>query len=196
MEEEKNDQQNLYTLHYIQKQEQLLLDFLRKNIDAEVRIVALNNNINEANARYEESQKQVALGNELLNQAAASIETLTAENDRITRQLEASKTDISSLQSNYTALQQKNQEINSQKERIIKEAQGENQLKLNEAGIRIKQLEDELKLCNSRSEELKTEYQHQVEELNNLYTENQKLKGDDSKKAKKKEPPATLPDEF
>lgn len=197
MEEEKTEQQNLYTLHYIQKQEQLLLDFMRKNIDAEVRIVGLNNTISELNNRFDESQKQVELGNEMLAQAAASIESLTVERDKLREELDKVKTDISSLQSNYTALQQKNQEIISERDKIIKENQGENQLKLNEAGIRIKQLEEELRLCNSRSEELKTEYKHQVEEINTLYTENQKLKGDDSKKLKKKETPAILPpDEF
>lgn len=197
MDEEKNEQQNLYTLHYIQKQEQLLLDFIRKNIDADVRIIALNNTINEANARYEESQRQVELGNEMLAQAAASIESLTVERDNLQEELEKVKSDRSSLQTNYTALQQKNQEIISERDKIIKENQGENQLKLNEAGIRIKQLEEELRLCNSRSAELNSEYQHQVEELNILYNENQKLKGEDSKKAKKKETPAILPpDEF
>lgn len=197
MDEEKNEQQNLYTLHYIQKQEQLLLDFIRKNIDADVRIIAHINTINEANARYEESQRQVEVGNEMLSQAAASIESLTVERDNLQEELEKVKSDRSSLQTNYTALQQKNQEIISERDKIIKENQGENQLKLNEAGIRIKQLEEELRLCNSRSAELNSEYQHQVEELNTLYNENQKLKGEDSKKPKKKETPAILPpDEF
>lgn len=197
MEEEKKEQQNLYTLHYIQKQEQMLLDFIRKNIDADVRIVALNNNIADAEARYEESQKQVALGNEMLSQAAVTIESLTVERDNIKAELEKVKAELSSLQSNYTALQQKNQEILSEKDKIIKENQGTNQLKLNEAGIRIKQLEEELKLCHSRTQELTSEYQHQVDELNNLYKENQKLKGEDSKKVKSKETPAKLPpDEF
>jgi chromosome segregation ATPase len=135
MDEEKKEQVDLYTIHYIQKQEQLLLDFMRKNIDAEVRIIALNNTINEANARYEESQRQVEIGNEMLRQAAVSIETLTVERDKLHEELEKVKSDRSSLQNNYTALQQKNQEIISEKDKIVKETQGEMQLKLNDAGI-------------------------------------------------------------
>ena len=197
MDEEKKEQVDLYTIHYIQKQEQLLLDFMRKNIDAEVRIIALNNTINEANARYEESQRQVEIGNEMLRQAAVSIETLTGERDKLHEELEKVKSDRSSLQNNYTALQQKNQEIISEKDKIVKETQGEMQLKLNDAGIRIKQLEEELALCNSRSAELNSEYRNQVDQLNTLYVENQKLKGEEeTKKPKKKETPATLPDEF
>jgi|694.fasta_scaffold01249_11 hypothetical protein len=197
MDEEKKEQVDLYTIHYIQKQEQLLLDFMRKNIDAEVRIIALNNTINEANARYEESQRQVEIGNEMLRQAAVSIETLTVERDKLHEELEKVKSDRSSLQNNYTALQQKNQEIISEKDKIVKETQGEMQLKLNDAGIRIKQLEEELALCNSRSAELNSEYRNQVDQLNTLYVENQKLKGEEeTKKPKKKETPATLPDEF
>jgi chromosome segregation ATPase len=197
MDEEKKEQVDLYTVHYIQKQEQLLLDFMRKNIDAEVRIIALNNTINEANARYEESQRQVEIGNEMLRQAAVSIETLTVERDKLHEELEKVKSDRSSLQNNYTALQQKNQEIISEKDKIVKETQGEMQLKLNDAGIRIKQLEEELALCNSRSAELNSEYRNQVDQLNTLYVENQKLKGEEeTKKPKKKETPATLPDEF
>ena len=194
MEEEKKD---VYPLHYIQKQEQLLLDFIRKNIDAEVRITGLNGVINDANARYEESQKQVELGNEMLQQAAASIESLTAQRDNLNEQIQNLNQNISSLQSNYTDLQTKSQAMIAEKEKNIREHDGQMQLKLNEAGIRIKQLEDELKLCNSRSEELKTEYQHQVEELNTIYRENQELKGGDTKKSRKKETPAILPtDEF
>jgi hypothetical protein len=52
-------------------------------------------------------------------------------------------------------------------------------------------------LCNSRSAELNSEYRNQVDQLNTLYVENQKLKGEEeTKKPKKKETPATLPDEF
>lgn len=196
MDEEKNEQQNLYTLHYIQKQEQLLLDFMRKNIDAEVRIVALNNNIAEANARYDESQKQVEIGNDMLQQAAVSIETLTVERDNTKLEVQELQSKLSSLQSNYTALEQKNQGLISEKDRLVRETQGEMQLKLNDAGVRIKDLEEQLKMCHSRSAELQHEYEKQVQELNIVYKENQDLKGGDTKKAKKRETPATLPDEF
>lgn len=195
MDDEKKEQKDLYTLHYIQKQEQLLLEFMRKNIDAEVRIVALNNSIKEANDRFDESQRQVEIGNEMINQAAASIESLTMERDKLKEEADNFKETIASLKNNCSVLEQKNREALLEKDKIGRQVQGEMQIKLNEAGVKIKDLEEQLRLCHSRTEELQSEYKNQVEQLNTVYKENEELKGGDTKK-KRKDPSATLPDEF
>lgn len=175
MEEEKKD---IYTLIYIQKQEQLLLDMMRKIVDAEVRITAMNNSINEANARFEESQKQVELSNEMMQQAAAGLEEIQLDNQNLRLEVGNLHTEISALQDNYTALDKKNQALIYEKEN----AQGQVNLKLVEADNKIKELEKTVENVRSSYDLLNDEYKRAVEEVNNL---TKQLESSDTKKARK-----------
>lgn len=64
---------------YIQRQEIMLLEYIRKGLDLEIKILNLNNSLQEISEKYNESQKNVAIQNELMQQAATSVESLTLE---------------------------------------------------------------------------------------------------------------------
>ena len=76
-------QQNDYTRLYILRQEQLLFDQIRKTIDAEIKASMLIKSSSELQIKYNESQKQVETQNEMMQQAANSIEDLTNRNKRL-----------------------------------------------------------------------------------------------------------------
>ena len=67
---------------YVQKQEKLLLDQIRRNLEYEIQIDDLTRALNEVSGKYEESQKQVEIQNDMMQQAANSVETLTIENKK------------------------------------------------------------------------------------------------------------------
>jgi len=82
-----DENKDQYALAFIQKQEQHIMELLRKNIDLEIKvsilnssIINLNNLLKESELRFEESQKNVSISNEIMNQATASIEDLTIKN--------------------------------------------------------------------------------------------------------------------
>lgn len=86
---EKTEQDN-YTLLFIQRQEQLLVEQIKKTIDAEIRL-------SFAFKKYEDSQKQVDLQNDMMQQAAKSIETLTVDKNNLEariKQLEENEQNI------------------------------------------------------------------------------------------------------
>lgn len=69
-----------YLKQYIQRQENLLLDYIRKTLDFELKNLILNASLQETSLKYDESQKQVEIQNELMQQAATGVESLTIEN--------------------------------------------------------------------------------------------------------------------
>ena len=76
---ESDDGQEKYLKQYIQRQEILLLDYIRKTIDLEIKSINLNASLIEFKTKYEESQKQVEIQNDLMQQAANGVESLTIE---------------------------------------------------------------------------------------------------------------------
>ena len=68
------------TLLYIQKQEQTILDYVRKQIDYEIKLHLLNDKINEQNNKLKELFETAEKQNSIIQQATASIEILSEEN--------------------------------------------------------------------------------------------------------------------
>ena len=68
------------TLLYIQKQEQTILEYVRKQIDYEIKLHLLNDNINKQNEKIKELSEIIDRQSNIINQASASIEVLTEEN--------------------------------------------------------------------------------------------------------------------
>ena len=68
------------TLLYIQKQEQTILEYVRKQIDYEIKLHLLNDNINKQNEKIKELSEVIDRQSNIINQASASIEVLTEEN--------------------------------------------------------------------------------------------------------------------
>jgi chromosome segregation ATPase len=132
---------------YIQKQEKMLLDHLRRNIEYELKTEDLSRAVNELSSKYEESQKQVEIQNDLMQQAANGVETLTIENKK---------------QETYLNTMRKSLE---DKDKRLVDYKNEND-----------KLKEKLESVEHIYGEMKQEYSRQTEELNIIFKENEELK--------------------
>ena len=139
---------------YMQKQEKMLLDHLRRNIEYELKTEDLSRAVNELSSKYEESQKQVEIQNDLMQQAANGVETITIEKQKLEKTVSNLEVMLSNKKKEYDDVMKKMSEFrnssdkcNEEKENIISELNN-----------------------------LKQEYKSQTEELNNLFKENEELK--------------------
>ena len=144
---ESDDGQEKYLKQYIQRQESLLLDFIRKNADLEIRVINLNASLTESIGKYEESQKQVEIQNSLMQQAANSVERLTIENKKYEKSIEDLRKSLTECRN-----------------------------ELSDSRSKSSSSEEEINLINARIKELKEEYNRQTAELSELFKENQELK--------------------
>ena len=166
---ESDDGQEKYLKQYIQRQELLLLDSIRKSLDLEIKVISLNGSLTEYKGKYEESQKQVEVQNDLMQQAANGVESLTIENKKLEKTLEE-------LKQSFTKCRD---ESNDYKTKNIS-------------------LQEELKLANHNVKEIRDEYNRQTKELSELFKENQELKTKlpINKTKAKKQTVILPPDEF
>jgi predicted RNase H-like nuclease (RuvC/YqgF family) len=126
---ESNEGQDIYFKQYIQRQENLFLDFMRKNIHLEIRVSALSFSLQDITAKYEESQKQVTIQNDLMQQAANSVEKLTIEKMNLEkRETENNKT-IEDLKKNLNDCKEERKKYARQNEEMNKLYSENNQLK-------------------------------------------------------------------
>lgn len=130
-----NDNEN-YALIYIQKQEQFILEIVRKSVNLEVQIVSLTNKINEFEKLYNESQNNVSQQNQMMEQAANSIKELTVKSEKYEK-----------LKSDYS-------NINNERDKILSENHILNK-KINELTNEINRQNDEMKKLYDENEELK-----------------------------------------
>ena len=147
----------------------LLLDYIRKTIDLEIKAISLNSSLIDYKAKYEESQKQVEIQNSLMQQAANSVERLTIENKKYEKSIEDLRKSLTECRN-----------------------------ELSDSRSKSSSSEEEINLINARIKELKEEYNRQTAELSELFKENQELKSKlPINKTKVKKTVVTLPpDEF
>ena len=126
-----NDNNEIIALSYIQKQEQFILEMVRKNLNLEVHIVSLNNKISECEKLYKESQNNVLQQNDLMNQAAVSIKELTEKKDKY----EKLKNDYSVVINEKNSLIEQNKELNRKVNELLNE--------INRQNVEMKTLYDE-----------------------------------------------------
>lgn len=126
-----NDNNEIVALSYIQKQEQFILEMVRKNLNLEVHIVSLNNKISECEKLYKESQNNVLQQNDLMNQAAVSIKELTEKKDKY----EKLKNDYSVVINEKNSLIEQNKELNRKINELLNE--------INRQNVEMKTLYDE-----------------------------------------------------
>lgn len=117
-----NDNNEIIALSYIQKQEQFILEMVRKNLNLEVHIVSLNNKISECEKLYKESQNNVLQQNDLMNQAAVSIKELTEKKDKY----EKLKNDYSVVINEKNSLIEQNKELNRKVNELLNEINRQN----------------------------------------------------------------------
>lgn len=156
-----DENKDQYTLAFIQKQEQHIMELLRKSIDLEIKvsilnssIINLNNLLKESELRFEESQKNVSFSNEIMNQATTSIEDLTIKNKQHIEREETLVKTITNLQVEVDKLKSEIGSISVQRE---------------EAKKQVIALENSV-------EQYKREINRQNEELQSLFKENEELK--------------------
>jgi chromosome segregation ATPase len=117
-----SEQQSDYTRFYIKRQEQILIESIKKNIDLEVKLAMLIDNINNLSKKHEEALQTIETQQEIINQATVSIEELTTrkiENENIIKNL-TDRAD-KAAETNRTIIEEKNSvvnEINMQKGRL------------------------------------------------------------------------------
>ena len=150
-----------YNQIYIQKQEQLLVQYMRKSIDDEIKIMMLNgsifqlnNTIKEWETKFDESQNNVASQNEIMLQATRSIEDLTNK----------TKSQQDQINNLNTELTEKNNRFNTIQNDI------------NSANISKDKAFNELELIKNSIEQYKREITRQNEEMLLLFEENKQLK--------------------
>jgi len=117
-----SDQQSDYTRFYVKRQEQIVIEQLKKIIDLEVKMTMLIENTNTLGTKYEEALQTIETQQEIISQATVSIEELTArkiENENTIKNL-TDRAD-KAAETNRTIVEEKNtvvNEINMQKGRL------------------------------------------------------------------------------
>ena len=182
---ESDESQEKHLKYYIQRQEMLLLEYIRKTIDLELKAISLNASLIDYKTKYEESQKQVDIQNDLMKQAANGVESLTVE--KIAFEEKEKK-----LNETIKELKQSLNDCKNERYSITQE--------LNQTKEKIANFDNEIKMANNRADEIREEYNRQTQELNELFKENEELKSKlpiNKAKAKAKKETAMLPpDEF
>jgi chromosome segregation ATPase len=177
---ESDESQEKYLKHYIQRQEMLLLDHIRKTIELELKAISLNASLIEYKSKYEESQKQVEIQNEIMKQAATGVESLTIEKKFFEQKESDYNKKVQELNKNNEDLKKSLQECKNERQKITQEYNDFKNSQINN---------------DKKFEDLNNEYCRQTEELSKLYQENQKLKN--NQPINKKKSKAILPpDEF
>ena len=177
---ELNEGQDIYLKQFIQRQEFLFLDLLRKNIDLEIRLTALSASLKDLSSKYEESQKQVEIQNEMMQQAAVGVESLSKEKQQFEKEKTELDKKIEDLNKVNEDLKRSLHDCKNERQQLIVDFESFKTAHVNE---------------NKRYEDLNTEYRRQTEELNKLYKENEELKT--NQPINKRKPKAIMPpDEF
>lgn len=181
---EKGTDRENYLTAYIQKHETLLLDYLRKSIDLEIKVVAYSSSYNEAIEQLDQVKKELAVQTDLVSQATNGLQSVTVEKNQLAGREEGYNQRIKEL------------------ENRVKDLEAAVVMKTNETNAAQQELQtfkNNVQNSIHEAEELKRELQRQNLELNNLYSENQELKSKlpAPKKSVKKQETAILPaDEF
>lgn len=178
-----DDSQEKHLKHYIQRQEMLLLDYIRKTIDLELKAISINFSLLEYKTKYEESQKQIEIQNDLMQQAANGVESLTIEKLKFEEKEKKLNETINELKSSLNDCKNERYSITQE---------------LNKANEKIDNFVNEIKIANNRADEIREEYNRQTQELSELFKENQELKTKlpINKSKTKKETAILPPDEF
>jgi chromosome segregation ATPase len=140
-------EQSNYNALYIKRQEQILLEQIKKNIDYEVKLTMLFDSLKETRNELEEFKQNNNVQNEVLQQATRSIEDLTNKNKNLQNEFEK-------ISGKLPVLEKTINEINKTKETITVER-------------------DNLLF---RFNDLQKEMKRQQEEMQSIFNENNDLK--------------------
>ena len=162
-----NHEQNNYTALYLRRQEQILFEQIKKAIDLEIQMSMSVDLIEDYKKKYEESQKQVASQNEIMQQATRSIEDLTVKNKNFEGHVKNLETQIHNL---------------SQNKNDADRSKGELQNELNTQIAKANNFEREFTRQQQEMQSIFNESQEFKKRIEELELENDKLKKTAEKK--------------
>lgn len=158
---------------YVQRQEQLLIEQIRKTIQLEVSYGALKSELDEA-------KKQEVTHLDIIKQMSASIEDLTLQNKKLEKSDGQLRARISEVEA---ANDVKLKNVAKETEDKIKEVQklAENHVaeytnEIGELNVKLNNLTEENKKLKHDYDEINTEYARQKAELQEVFNENENLK--------------------
>lgn len=161
-----------YLKIYTQKQEQLLLEYIRKAIDLEIKFVSASSTLKVLEEEVKNLQEELINQTEINQQAVNGLEAVTVERNSLKEKMERMNNDIQATAQGH------NNRVQGLENRIR-----ELETQLASSGEEIRQARAEVENINSRSrdcfhevDELKKELQSRSDELNTLYKENEELK--------------------
>ena len=132
-----------YTKLYIKRQEQFLLDQIKKSIDAEVKLTVLTSLLEDLRKQFEETKSQLDMQINIANQAANGLQESMSKNQQLENL-------IASLRGNIADLDKKYLDSVVLRDNLVKD----------------------LDSCNRKSENLEKELIRQRDEMQNIYDEN------------------------
>jgi hypothetical protein len=95
-----------YTVSFLKRQEEYLIEHIRKTIDLDIRLSFANDKIKELTTQFEESQRQIEIQNEMMKQAAKSVEELTLKRDQFNKIIEDNQQRISQFTTKINVLEE------------------------------------------------------------------------------------------
>lgn len=107
-----------YVNMYAQKQEQYVIELVRKFIDLDVRATFMAMQVKQVEEKFDESQKQVELQNAMMEQAAESIKSLTLEKESFVAQVKELEGEITGWKKRADSLNEKNIELMTENEQL------------------------------------------------------------------------------
>jgi len=148
-------EQNDYTRLYVLRQEQILFDQIRKTIDAEIKASMAIKSSSEIQGKYDESQKQVETQNEMMQQAANSIEELTNRNKKLELDKQSERDRFVELNKKYNEANEERNNLRARNTSLQKEVERLN-VEVNDVAKNITELEKNQKpkqINNKKKEE-------------------------------------------
>ena len=141
------DDQNHYTNLYLKRQEQILFEQIKKAIDLEIQLSLSVGMIEDYKNKYEESQRNSAAQAEIMQQATRSIEDLTVKNKNF-------DSHIKNLEAQVHSITQGRGDIERSKNEI----------------------QNELNNQTARANNFEREFTRQQQEMQSIFNEGQELK--------------------
>ena len=136
-----------YTKLYIKRQEQLLLDQIKKSIDTDVKLTVLTSLLEDLRKQFEETKAQLDMQIDIANQAANGLQESMSKNQQLENL-------ITSLRGNIADLDKKYLDSVVLRDNLVKD----------------------LDSCNRKNEGLEKELVRQRDEMQEIFDENKELK--------------------
>ena len=175
-----SDSHNDYNALYVKRQQETLFEYVKKAIDLEIQLSLSVTMIEDYKQKYEESQRQVASQNDIMQQATRSIEDMTNKNINF-------ETHIKNLEAKVQAVSVSKNEIDSQKNNL--------QNQLNEQIAKANNFEKEYLRQQQEMQSIFDESVGLKRQIEELQGENESLKKNVDKKQINKKQPSTIIDD-